>query len=473
MVKGVGFLGAMVSSFHPRRLPPMLRATYARELVSWMFLPVMLGAIEGGTISIVVKKSFTGVEGISDTHLNIAVALLTAAPNFANLTSFIWAGLARGRAKVPFISGLQIATSILVGLMAFAPNSAVGLVMVTAFTILARTCWTGVITLRAAVWRNNYPSASRATIAGKMATMQSLTLAIAGWIIGEAMDWNANSFHVLFPALACVGLIGNQIYRKVRLRGQQRLARAELAGRTGPAFSRSTREMWTTLKDDPLYRRFMFWMFIFGFGNLMYSAPLAIILTEEFKVSYHTGIMVNAIIPLIVMPLAIPLWAKLLDRTHIIEFRALHGWVFVAATSAMWLASWLHIFWLFPVSSVLLGVGFAGGMLAWNLGHQHFAPAHKDGQYMSVHVTLNGIRGVLAPIVALWIFEWLKTHGFDTSIVFAVCVAINTIGVLGFMAMRRSLKTLPPSDGPSSGTMVTEHAVEVVGGTSTRLVVAK
>ena len=44
---------------------------------------------------------------------------------------------------------------------------------------LARTAWTGVITVRAAVWRNNYPNANRATIAGKLATVQSLFLAAA------------------------------------------------------------------------------------------------------------------------------------------------------------------------------------------------------------------------------------------------------------------------------------------------------
>ncbi len=441
----------MVSSFHPRKLPPMLRATYARELVSWIFLPVMLGAIEGGTIAVVVKKSFSNVDGISPIALNIAIAILTAAPNFANLTSFIWAALARGRAKVPFISALQLATSILVGLIAFAPHNQFGLIMIATLVVLARTCWTGVITLRSAVWRNNYPSASRATIAGKMATMQSLMLAVAGWIVGEAMDWDSNSFHVVFPLLAFVGITGNQIYRKVRLRGQRRLARAELAGRAGPSFSlmptsmlaafiRSMREVATTLQDDKLYRGFMGWMFVFGFGNLMYIAPLTIVLSDQFHVSYAEGIMITTTIPLIVMPIAIPLWAKLLDRTHIIHFRAIHGWTFVAGTLAMWLATYLPAFWLFYVSSVLLGVGFAGGILAWNLGHQHFAPAHKDGQYMAVHVTLNGLRGVIAPIVALWIFEWTRRKELDTSIVFAICVAVNSIGVLGFMAMGRSLR---------------------------------
>jgi len=184
----------------------------------------------------------------------------------------------------------------------------------------------------------------------------------------------------------------------------------------------------------------MWWMFVFGFGNLMYMAPLAIVLSDQFHVSYGEGIMITTTIPLVVMPIAIPLWAKLLDRTHIIHFRAIHGWTFVAGTLAMWLAVYLPAFWLFYLSSFLIGIGFAGGILAWNLGHQHFAPAHKDGQYMAVHVTLNGLRGVIAPIVALWIFEWTRRRELDTSIVFAICVAVNSIGVLGFMSMSRSLR---------------------------------
>jgi MFS family permease len=451
IAKPFTLLGAMVASFHPDRLPPMLRATYARELVSWFFLPVMLGAIEGGTIAVVVKKSFTGVEGISESQLNLVVTLLTAAPNFANLTSFLWAGITRGRAKVPFIAGLQVATSILVGLIALAPNSNIGLWMVAILATLGRTCWTGVITLRAAVWRNNYPNASRATIAGRMATVQSIVLALAGTAVGAAMDLNPASFHIVFPGLAIVGIIGNQIYRKVRLRGQRRLARAELAGRAGPAFTlspisltwafgRAMRGIWTTLEEDHLYRSFMWWMFIFGFGNLLYQAPLAIILSEEFHVSYTEGILINSIIPLAVMPFAIPLWAKLLDRTHVITFRAIHGWSFVVATLGLWIASLTHIFPIFYVAAIFLGVGFGGGVLAWNLGHQHFAPAHRDGEYMSVHVTLNGIRGVMAPVVAWWLVGVFKDFGYSSSWVFAICFSVNVIGAIGFVKMARDLR---------------------------------
>jgi hypothetical protein len=448
IVLPIGVVRAAVGSFHPRHLPPLLRATYARELVSWLFLPFMLGAIEGGTIAIVVKKAFTGE--VDPWVLNLAVTILTAAPNFANLTSFLWSAAARGRPKVPFISGLQIATSILVALVAAMPMNAWGLWGTVTLICLARTTWTGVITLRTAVWRNNYPKANRATIAGKMATVQSIVLAAAGWIVGFAMDANPIAFRFAFPMLAAVGLFGNQVYRKVRLRGQKRLARAELQGRAGPSFTlhpismgralvRSGREIWTTLDEDRHYRQFMWWMSVFGFGNLMLFAPLAIYLNDRFEVSYLEGILINTIIPLAVMPLAIPMWARLLDRGHVIEFRAVHGWTFVAASACMWLGALVDSLLLFEVAAVILGLGFAGGVLAWNLGHHDFAPAHKDSQYMAVHVTLNGLRGLLAPIAAYLLYEWLAPRGHAAE-VFLICTAVNVIGVLGFIRMRKELR---------------------------------
>jgi len=433
----VRVVGNFARSFHPAELPPQLRRTYGRELASWAFLPLMLGAIEGGTIGIVIKKAFDGQPGVDPLWLDLATAWALAAPNVANLTSFIWAALAKGRPKVPFISWLQISACLMVAAMAFCPRNGWGLVAACLALGLARTAWTGVITIRAAVWRNNYPTANRATIAGKLATVQSIFLALAGFVVGRAMDWNPENYHYLFPFLALFGLLGNQIYRRVRLRRARQLQRAELDGRKKDA-GFSPMGMVRLLREDPLYARFMWWMSVFGFGNLMLSAPMTFVVTDELRLSYTAGIMINAIIPLAVMPFAIPLWSRFMDRTHIIQFRSVHGWSFVSASVAVTLASYLHSVELVYLASVLLGVGYAGGTLAWNLGHQDFASAERDAEYMAVHVTLNGIRGILAPIAAWGLHQWLAPLG-HAPLVLVACTAINIVGVLGFMSMRKDV----------------------------------
>jgi hypothetical protein len=181
----------------------------------------------------------------------------------------------------------------------------------------------------------------------------------------------------------------------------------------------------------------------------MLSAPMTYVVTDELKLSYTAGIMINAIIPLAVMPFAIPAWSRLMDRSHIIHFRSIHGWSFFLASVAVTAASYLHSVELVYLGSVLLGVGYAGGTLAWNLGHQDFASAERDSEYMAVHVTLNGIRGILAPIAAWGLHQWLAPRG-HAPLVLVICTLINAVGVLGFMSMRKDVSARPDPLEPAA-----------------------
>ncbi len=427
-----GAVAALVERMTPRSLPRRARPAYRRELASWAFIPLMLGALEGGTMSVVVQKAFAGAEGLSQAELNLALAAVIAAPEFANLTAFLWAGLASGHRKVPFIAGLQLVACGLVAALALIPATAAGLVALCILYLVARSLWTGVITLRAVVWRGNYGKQDRAIVAGRMATVQSLVLACTGLLVGAAMDHDPRAFHVLFPLLGAAGLAGNAIYRRVRLRGEPRLLAGEREERADRARSRaSPMAIIEVLRRDRDYRSFMVWMFVFGLGNLLIALPLTKAFAES---SYSDGILVRTTIPLAVMPLAIPFWARLLAKRHVVEFRAIHCWTFVAAAALLVVASALGERWLFFLASVVMGVGFAGGSLAWNIGHSDFAPPDQDALYMSVHVTLNGVRGLLSPFIAVALWEWLAPRGL-APMVFVVCLAVNTVGAIGFVRL--------------------------------------
>jgi hypothetical protein len=454
-----------IASFHPRALPPMLRASYSRELLAWWFLPLMLGAVEGGAMGNIVRRAFDDAPGVSTPTLNLAVAAVVASPSLANITSFLWASLAWGRDKIRFIVGLQLATAACVGAVGLVSENGLGLFALVTLVIASRMAWTGVITLRTTVWANNYPRADRTRIAGRLATVQAIVFAIVGVGIGKAMDWNERSFHYLFPLSAVGGLIGVWIYGKVRLRGQRRLARSERAAHAHHSLSLNPFSVLRVLLHDARYRTFMTFMFIFGLGNLMLTAPLAIVLQEKFDVGYTAGILITTTIPAIIMPITIPLWQPLMAGSHIVRFRAIHAWTFVSASLIFLLAAVTGWLWVMFLAAVITGVAYAGGVLAWNLGHQDFAPPGRDSQYMGVHVTLTGIRGLMAPFLAVGIYQWLDSGAAGAGIwVFAVCLALNVAGALGFLAMSRGMRhsllhaaamNLPQNQQPLPATSLT------------------
>ncbi|MHC5023978.1 MAG: MFS transporter, partial [Planctomycetota bacterium] len=375
-----------IGSFHPTSMPRLARVHYQRELVAWSLLPVMTGALEGGVVAVLAKNAFAGA--VLEPRLNLAVAVLTGAPAFANVTSFLWAALSHGRNKIRFLTGLQLATVVLVASIALAPFSDAGLVMLMLAAVGARICWSGVVTIRSTVWHANYPRHARATMAGKLATVQSIVMATIGFIIGWAMRTDVDAFRLLYPLAAVFGLAGVVIYARMRMRGHRALINAERTGGDSQRSLVNPFKLRHILIEDDRYRRYMTCMFVFGTGNIMVGAPLVIMLRDRFHLDTFASVLIAATIPVIIMPVTIPLWSRLLDRVHIVRFRAVHSWAFVSSIACFLAGCVLMQPALLVAGAAAKGVAFGGGVLGWNLGHHDFAPPEKVSQYMGVHVTL-------------------------------------------------------------------------------------
>ena len=441
----------------------MLRVNYARELMAWSFIPVMLAGLQSGTMGIVLAKTFSGTPGTTEKNIALAVGTIGAATAIGNLTSSFWATISWGHAKVRFLVWLMVASSLCVGAIALVPANVTGAWLMVALVLIGWVFWSGVITIRTTVWRSNYPSSDRTSIAGRLASVQAVVLAASGFIIGWLLDefsrndsWSMEllsgklglvdlkpaglgqlAFRFIFPALACFGILGALIYARVRLRGQSRLARSERASAKQHSPSFNPLSAFRVLQRDPKFLRYMICQFVLGTGNLMLFAPLALVLTERFDASYLEGILVTGIIPLILMPLVIPAWARLLARMHVISFRAIHSWLFVL-TGLLFLGGTIFgIFSLIVLGSICMGIAFGGGVLAWNLGHQHFARPEQDSLYMSVHVTLTGVRGIIGPYLGVFVYEWLRPGGHG-GWVFGCSAVLTTLGAIGFVLLRRA-----------------------------------
>lgn len=429
-----------IASYLPASMPPLSRAHYRREISAWLFLSVMLGAIEGGVVGVIARVGFEGV--VAESRLNIIVGVVSAAPAFANITSFIWISATRGRDKIRSLVAMQLAAVVLVAQFAFAPRSELGLAMLVLAAIGGRVCWAGVVTLRATVWRANYPRHARPTLAGRLATVQALMLSATALAAAAALRADADAFRVVYLGAAACGVIGALSYRQMKVRRHPALLRAERedAAEGGRASGRlaGPAVILDVLRTDRAYRRYMMAMFVFGLGNLSVGSVLVIVLREVFGFGYLGGIMITSVISTLVMMPAIPFWSRLLDRMHILEFRAYHCWAFVAAITSFLLGAALEIAAFMWAGAALKGIAIGGGVLGWNLGHHDFAPPERTSDYMSVHVTLTGVRGIIGPIAAVQLYEYFEaTDGLEGWMVFGVCLALSLVGAAAFQVMRR------------------------------------
>jgi MFS family permease len=278
---------------------------------------------------------------------------------------------------------------------------------------------------------------------GKFSTVQVLVIAAAGALLGKALEFNEHAYRVLVPLACVVGAGAVWFFAGVRVRGRRAmLAEEQRLASSGKPWQ-GPGIVWRVLRKDPWFARFQTCMFILGVSNLMLAPVLVISLRDQFGLGY-LGVLITSTIPYVTMVLAIPLWARLLDRAHVVKFRSIHSWAFVVSTTVILIASMTHRVELMYVGAVLQGLAFGGGTLAWNLGHTDFAPPSQTSEYMAAHVTLNGVRGLLAPFVAvLGIYQPAlamgATPGQAMSLVCAVTLALAVAGAVGFVLLRRQM----------------------------------
>ena len=420
----------------PVRQPPSARveALFRREWLPWALIGVPLGLVEGATVAVFVKKGYGGILP-SDT-VNLAVALVTGAPAMANIISFAWANLAHGRSRVSLLVGLQAAFAFCVGLIAFAPNAGGGLVLTILAVIVARMLWAGVLTVRAAIWTANYPRHVIARVTGRIVVYNEVGMAAVALATGWLLDRQPALARWIYLLAALAGLAASWLYRAVRVRREYLLLAAEAAEGIGAApFSLAMLRQ--ILRADPGFRRYMFWMSLYGSGNLMLNALMVVLFSDRLHLSSTTQVLLLTALPLLLMPVFLPAWARLFDQGHVIDYRSRQCWALVAAMTVMGVAVVLRVPWLLWPGSVLLGLSYAGANLGWNLGHNDFATLGRAQHYMGVHVTLTGVRGLVAPPLGMLCYEWLEAmrHGLGVAAL-VIPFGMVTAGALGFVRMR-------------------------------------
>jgi hypothetical protein len=162
------------------------------------------------------------------------------------------------------------------------------------------------------------------------------------------------------------------------------------------------------LATDATFRRYMLAMSVFGAGHLMLTPLLVVCLDDVLHVSELVQIAITAALPILVIPLAIQPWARFLDRHHVIVYRSVHAWIAVAGAVFLVAAVLAGVPALLWPGALLMGISLAAGSLGWSLGHNDFAPRGEETRYMALHVTLTGLRGLIAPPAAICAYYGLR-----------------------------------------------------------------
>jgi MFS family permease len=410
--------------------------------------------MEGGFVGVIADKVYHVHPGV--------LALVTAAPMFGLLSSFVWAQLALGRRKVPFATTLMCLFVGAAAVVAMLPKGPVGGWLLVASMIAARLLLGGIITIRSLVWTFNYPREARARVTSRLqfVTISAMTTtSLAG---GVFLDAHPEGFRYVYGIGSVLAALGVLSFSRVRIIDEPAQLSRERAAPTEPrTVAAPLVSAWRVLREDLIYARYQACQFLIGVSNMMIEAPLIYLVSHQLQASYTISIAITLAIPLGFSLLTLPLWAAYLDRVHISEFRARHSWVWVLAQAVTWFGA-IHgsLLWI-GLGRVLLGMGRGGGALAWQLGHNDFARPENVGLYMGVHVTLTGVRGAFAPFLGMALYlGWAAAElpvagirlpgfqGLGGHLIGLACL-VGSLGAVGYWRLHRRVSSQLGSSPPA------------------------
>lgn len=431
-------MSAFDKFFEIPELDPAVRKSFRREQLSELTLPLATSLMEGGFVAVVAAKAFNVEPWV--------IAVISAAPMFGNLSSFVWTRIATGRAKIPMVVALQTLVLLCVAAIAVSPRSQAGAWILLTSVVLCRMLMTGIITVRSVAWSLNYDRVLRARATGRLQAITSLTVVLTTSVAGLILDAHPENFRWIYLAGALFGAVGVWLFRGVLVRGEKRHRVIE---RRGTQQGHRRDGFLAVLRKDTLYARYQLHQFISGTANMMLEPPLVYLVSKQLGASYVVSIGIVMLIPFTLNLTTLPLWARYLDKVHVAEFRARQNAGWVVGVLIMFWGAWTFSLWWLALGRFITGIVNGGGNLAWQLGHNDFAPRDQISTYMGIHVTLTGVRGAFAPFLGMALYLGWDAKGYvpgSTGLsawLFLLSALLGVIAWRGFDRLRKDVRLKP------------------------------
>lgn len=419
---------------HLDGLDPAVQQSFRREQLAELTLPLALSLMEGGFVGVVAAKAFHAPAWV--------IAVISAAPMFGNLSSFIWNRLAAARPKIPLLTALQSCVLLCVLAIALSPRDELGTWILMGSVVLSRLLIAGIVTVRSVAWSLNYERHQRARATARLQAITSLMLVLTTTAASLVLDSHPENFRWIFAAGVLGGCVGVWTFRGVTVRGEKRHQVLERRAQRDPA-ERSG--FFAILRADRRYARYQLHQFTSGAAAMALEPPLVLLVSQQIGASYFASIGVVMLIPFVLNLATLPIWARHLDRVHVAEFRERQNALWVLGVLVMFVGAWqLSLGWL-VLGRVMTGILNGGGTLAWQLGHNDFAPREQLSAYMGVHVTLTGVRGAFAPFLGMALYVgwapvgWLPGSGGLGPWLFALSALLGVVAWRGFARLAREI----------------------------------
>lgn len=268
------------------------------------------------------------------------------------------------------------------------------------------------------------------------------------FVAGRLLDIHEDSFRLILMVTGIVGFASAAVLAMIRVQ-EPLVARIRQPLNWKQTLVEPITGTFRLLKENKAFAAFERSFSIYGMGFIMMQPIIPIYLVDKLQLTYTANFLAKGIVSQLGMLLLSPLIGKLHDKMHPFRFMAAAFGLLMVFPLLFVVSSLVSGETLLPVVIVFMaylifGIAMAGVNITWNMGSIYFAGDADASIYQSVHVTMTGIRGLIAPVLG---FVILKV--FSLTMVFVVAAgfffAASMVSFRDYRKWKNSIELVTPS----------------------------
>ncbi|NOZ48036.1 MAG: MFS transporter [Chlorobi bacterium] len=290
--------------------------------------------------------------------------------------------------------------------------------------------------------KNNYQHRNFGKLYSYATSLNKIIMLITTFLFGLILDTDHFAFTYIYPAIAVLGILSIIILSKIEYQNPKgQVFNKNLS----EAINDSFKNMLNILKFNKPYRDFEIGFMLYGFAWMSTAAVIVIFFDKVLELNYSSVAFYKNgynIIAIVLLPYFGKLLGKIDPRKFaVITFSSLLVYIFFMGLTQYYKS--VIIIWDFKIYYSLIfsfiGYGiFAATMaLLWSIGSAYFCKDQDAGSYQSVHLSLTGLRSIVAPLIGVYFLEKIGYTGTFGLAILSLSIAI----ILMLFSMHRKYKT--------------------------------
>ena len=338
------------------------------------------------------------------TRYEMAIAM--AAPAFGYLFVLIWAHQMEGKAKLPFVTFTWFFTRgffLLTPFLVRGVHSREWYILMISLTPVVFSISTPAYT---AIMEQIYPESYRGRLMSFVRIGAAAAMLITARVMGHLQERAGLDYRWMFAIGGVFGVGTALAFGRLKLPATKSVS--------PPLFREFLGDSLRVLRTNISYRRFCIGVFIAGIGNLIASTYYPIYQVDHFHI---TPIQISNIVVAssLASLISLPFWGWFMDRFG--PLTTTFCAVLINCLTPFFYAFSPAIWWLIPAGAAN-GFALSGVDLGYINTNLLLAEPGRASQYQAIHSTLYGIRGTIAPLLAIYLLHQIHSRWI---VAFSLC----------------------------------------------------